>query len=658
MTGQNHAPTVHVTRNHARTSYRPDIDGLRAVAVLSVLLTHAGLGFPGGYVGVDVFFVISGYLITGLILKDLAQGTFSLADFWERRVRRILPALLVVTLVTIVLGWFIFLPDAFQSLGKSVAALALLISNFQFWRDTGYFEASSEEKPLLHTWSLAVEEQFYFFVPVFLLLLSRVERRRAVQILGVIMAASFGVSVIGAYRYPGATFYLLPTRAWELFVGSMLAFLPTTARGTPWMRQLAGPTGLLAILVPCWIYHDRTVFPGLTALPPVLGSALLIWSGGPTPEERPWVSRLLAWRPVVFIGLISYSLYLWHWPVMAFTRYQSLYPLSLLERWGLVGVSLGLAVLSWRFIEVPFRTKRLFVTRQQLVTATAVIFVVVLGMGTTIYWKKGFEQRVPQIALDYAAARELDLGPVHEHDVNDVPDKLFRFGNTDAPVELLVWGDSHAKAVLPAIEAVCKESGVSGCAATHSATAPVLDYFSRQRFGLNEQSLPFNAAVMDFIRREKISTVVLIGFWSSYFEDAEFESALMKTIAELQAQNVRVCFMLDVPDFRFNVPMALARYSAVGRDLKTLAQSRAEYDRLNQFQTTVIPKLEQQGVIVIDPMPTMQATSGNSVILPFDEGGSFYRDSHHLSTYGAMRLKPLFEPIVQGDEQTEQVAAD
>src|SRR3954464_14933807 len=208
-------------------NYRPDIDGLRALAVLPVLLFHADLACPGGYVGVDVFFVISGYLITSLILKDLDRGTFSLADFWMRRIRRILPALVAVTMVTALAGWFLLIPSAYASLGKSIVGLALLVSNMQFWRETGYFTATAEEKPLLHTWSLAVEEQFYLFVPVLLLMLARVLRlRRAFWLIALAAVASLGLSIYGTKWYAAATFYLLPTRAWELFVGSLLAIRP------------------------------------------------------------------------------------------------------------------------------------------------------------------------------------------------------------------------------------------------------------------------------------------------------------------------------------------------------------------------------------------------------------------------------------------------
>ena len=253
--------------------YRPDIDGLRAVAVLSVLFCHAGLSFPGGYVGVDVFFVISGYLITSLILKDLDRGTFSLADFWVRRIRRILPALLAVTVATALAGWFLLIPSAYASLGKSIVGLALLVSNVQFWRETGYFTATAEEKPLLHTWSLAVEEQFYLFVPVFLLILARVLRfRRVSWLVALASIASLGLSIYGTQRHAPRRSPCSPTRAWELFVGAMLAIRPGGwLDDSPRRKEVAATLGLLLILIPCLLYDRRRRSPGFPPSPPSWG---------------------------------------------------------------------------------------------------------------------------------------------------------------------------------------------------------------------------------------------------------------------------------------------------------------------------------------------------------------------------------------------------
>jgi peptidoglycan/LPS O-acetylase OafA/YrhL len=630
-------------------SYRPDVDGLRAIAVLSVVLCHAGLGFAGGYVGVDVFFVISGYLITSLIVKDIERGTFSLAAFWERRIRRILPALATVTVATLLAGWFLLMPDAYASLGKSVVGLALLISNVHFVRDTGYFEAAAAEKPLLHTWSLAVEEQFYLCVPVFLLLLARNARsRRAAVLLAVALVVSLGWSIYGTHRYPVATFYLLPSRAWELFAGALLAFLPVSwLSGSSRCKEFAAALGLACILIPCVAYDQNTRFPGLAALPPVLGTALLIWSGNASAVRLPITSRCLAWRPLVFVGLISYSLYLWHWPVFAFARSQSILPLSYSHRFALVVASVSLGAISWRYVELPFRSRRVLASRRRLLTVTVLVFAGLLCTGLSVFYNKGFEKRLSPEARWFAAAGQRDLRYWENLDVADIPRNLVRFGNGDGPPELLVWGDSHAMAILPAIDSLCQETAVAACAATHTSTAPVTDYFVPSEHGLNDRAIPFNAAVLDYVRSERIRTVVLVAYWSSYFTNAEFPSALLRTIDALQANGVTVYFMNDVPVFAFDVPKALARYSMLGENLSGVRLASDEYEAANQFQTSFLPQLIERGVHILDPIPILRTRTKSIDILPFDSGGSFYSDKQHLSTYGALAIKPVFAPMFQ-----------
>ena len=298
--------------------YRAYIDGLRAIAVLAVLFFHADIGCGGGYVGVDVFFVISGYLITGLILKDLDGGQFQLVKFWERRVRRILPAVAVVLLACLATGWFLLFSLDFKELGESVLAQALLVSNIYFWRESGYFAQAAEMKPLLHTWSLAVEEQFYLLFPFLLIAFKRFSRKSLVPGILLLCCISFSLSVYCSYRHASVNFYFLPTRAWELLLGSFLAAIPAQRTSTRWLTESLSSGGLLAILCAVFFYGPDTRFPGISALLPCVGAALIIWANDHT---LTCVGKLLAIRPVVFIGLISYSLYLWHWPMLVFASY-------------------------------------------------------------------------------------------------------------------------------------------------------------------------------------------------------------------------------------------------------------------------------------------------------------------------------------------------
>lgn len=337
--------------------YRAEIDGLRAVAVLPVILFHAGFqSFSGGYVGVDVFFVISGYLITSIILIEKQAGTFDLVTFYERRVRRILPALFFVMAVCIPFAWLWLTPNNFRYFSQSVFSVTVFLSNVYFWLRSGYFDLASEFKPLLHTWSLAVEEQYYLVFPLFILLMWKLGRRWIVGLLVVFFGASLALAEWGAYNKPTATFFLAPMRAWELALGSFTAFY-FTGRWSPTIsnnaHQILSATGIFLIAFAVFTFGKNTPFPGFYALVPTLGTVLIILFATPATI----VGTVLGSRAFVGIGLISYSAYLWHQPLLAFARNRFGADLNVTLLAGLCLAALGLAYLSWRFIERPFRNR-------------------------------------------------------------------------------------------------------------------------------------------------------------------------------------------------------------------------------------------------------------------------------------------------------------
>lgn len=641
-------------------AYRPEIDGLRALAVGVVLLFHASLKCPGGYVGVDVFFVISGYLITSLILRDLHAGRFSLADFWERRARRILPALSVMVLATLLAGGFLFLPSDYEALGKSAVAQALLAANIFFWRDDstrgGYFGPTSEERPLLHTWSLAVEEQFYVFFPLLLLGLFWFKHFRQPKalcwLLFLGLCAGLLLAVYGVQRHPGAAFYLLPTRAWELLCGAWIAALP--AKCAPkgrWWREAASWLGLAAMLLPCWLYTKETPFPGLAALPPCLGAALFIWGNGRPADTNGSVltsaGRLLALRPVVFVGLVSYSLYLWHWPVLVFGKYWWLQPWTPWHfRAGLLAVASVLAVLSWRWVETPFRKKQIAGTRKAVFRFAGAVTLFSLLLGGGLAATKGLPARVPERAVENdgasldkasSAETELDMEAVQKG-------RLIPLGAKDSgsSPKVLLWGDSHAMHVIPAMDAFCHEQGITGRAATHSATPPLLNFIPTGQYSLKEKTPQFSAAVMDYIKQQSISHVMLAARWAGYQQQdaALLEKDLTETIHALHKASCTVWILQDVPDVDALAPKALAAQAMFGRQNTSWQRTVADHHQKNE----VLYRLAKQNLpaVFIDPAPLL-LDPGSGRYRPHIDGISIYHDKNHLTTRASRALLlPLF----------------
>jgi peptidoglycan/LPS O-acetylase OafA/YrhL len=631
--------------------YRPEIDGLRAIAVLAVVLYHAGLGPSGGFVGVDVFFVISGFLITSLILKDLEAGTLTLTGFWERRIRRIVPALTCLVLVTLMVGWIVLLPGDYALLGQSAIFQGLFLANIYFWRNSGYFDGAAEEKPLLHTWSLAVEEQFYLVFPLLmvgLVAIPRFHHRGALMLVfGLGIGLSLVASIWGVAKWPAATFYLLPTRAWELLMGALVALLPSPASvgcqdvGGRFMlsnvfREVLTVAALVAILLPCWLYTSTTSFPGLAAVPPCLGAAIFIWvTGQLKPETRlPLVARTISARPVVFIGLISYSLYLWHWPLFSFSNYLSVEPLSVSYRFVLVAASFVLAVLSWRFIEMPFRSRRYCDSRRSTLVMGAMATGLILTGGLAVRFNYALPQRFTDETLAYAKG-QADRTFIHELEIVDiVAGRLTAIGATapDAPIDWLVWGDSHAMAVTPGFHQYLESRGIAGQAATHSWTAPLLGYFKGLQFGMGLDSLEFNQAVFDHLQRLKIKNVVLVGAWSGYVNEVvdhpssgEFEASLIATVEAIRQAGARPWIMLQVPSQGFDVPKVLAPYAMADKPIEPLCAKPDPAGYAIANDSDLVDRLQAAGATLLDPRPYCLSANGSHYRVA-EDGAALYRD--------------------------------
>lgn len=441
-----------------KLSYRPEIDGLRALAVIPVILFHAGFElFSGGFVGVDVFFVISGYLITSILIEDIENKRFSIAHFYERRARRILPALFVVMFTCIPFAWMWMMPDQLRDFAQSLIAVSFFASNILFWRESDYFAAAAEEKPLLHTWSLAVEEQYYLLFPIFLILAWRFGKNRVFWLIVVMAGISLLLSEWGWRKQPTANFYLAPTRAWELFAGSIAAFI-VQKKGIQ-KNNFIALIGLLAILFSIFVYDKNTPFPSLYAAVPVIGTVLLILYA----DKKTYAAKLLSNKTFVGIGLISYSAYLWHQPLFAFARIELIEPPSNILMGFLVLATFLLAYGSWKYIEKPFRQRGCISGKFTVIFVLSfLIFFCYQSFNITLKTdEKNFEKtikiqeniygskRVKHTKMVYSASEELKTTNFSKCLLHISENINLEEKNVDCKFSkvILLFGDSHARDV-------------------------------------------------------------------------------------------------------------------------------------------------------------------------------------------------------------------
>lgn len=424
--------------------YRREIDGLRAVAVLPVILFHAGFSvFSGGYVGVDVFFVISGYLITSILISELEQGNFSILRFYERRARRILPALFFVMLACLPFAYMWMVPSQLEEFAQSIFAVSLFLSNWLFWSQTGYFGTAAELKPLLHTWSLAVEEQYYLLFPILMIALWRFGRRSVLFVVVIIGILSLLLSEWGWRNEPEINFFFTFSRFWELMVGSICAFL-TVGRSLK-SNNVLSAIGFAAIVFAIFVFDENTPFPSVYALVPVVGTALIILFC----RQGTWVAKLLSMRAFVGIGLISYSAYLWHQPLFAFARLRSLTEPSQVLMAVLAMAALLLAWATWRWVEQPFRKRKnpLLVTRRSVFVASGAVGAVFFAIGLAGSLSGGnFPNRFDQRNVDLIAAMQ-ESNYTWE---NKNKLRMRQFEN-NAKENILVIGDSNSGDFLNAL---------------------------------------------------------------------------------------------------------------------------------------------------------------------------------------------------------------
>ncbi|MET0364215.1 MAG: acyltransferase family protein [Sphingobium sp.] len=652
-------------------NYRADVDGLRAVAVVAVILFHAELApFSGGFVGVDIFFVISGYLITGVIMGDLDRGAFSFRHFYTSRIRRLFPALFAMIAATMAVGLFLLLPRDLASLGRNVAGTTLFLSNVFFWEQAGYFDGDAHYKPLLHTWSLAVEEQFYIVYPLMLVLLRRWLPVRVRSVILAVAIASFAASVVMMQFDPSGAFYLTPFRMWELLLGALLALRVVPMLPGRW-AEAASLGGAALIVGAIALFSDRTPFPGASALVPCIGAALIVHAGAG--EGRPLVNRLLACRPLVLIGLMSYSIYLWHWPIFVYVRYYAIEELTTVQSLLVLLFCLGVGALSWRFIEQPFRRAGKFRLHMPVFRWASIAMVASIFAGGAIYAAKGLPDRFPeqtQRLSSYALSMNPESDICARVDLQLEANSPCTIGRRDQ-ARLFLWGDSHAGALFGAMEELAKEGQSSLYGATPRCP-PLLG------LGTDTACIAANRRKLDYVlTHPEIHTVILVARWSLYLEgrlvegtaetndnlphlidaagqeyepfsrDAQrhFRSAFYSLVKRLLVSGKRVVLVYPVPETGYDIPSTLARISSQGGDPARFTIARTIYDKRQLQALSLLDQLgRQRGLRRVYPEDALCNGTG---CLTSVHGQPLYFDSHHLSIPGARLLLPQIRHAIQ-----------
>lgn len=622
--------------------YRADIDGLRAIAVLSVVVFHLNPAWlPGGYVGVDIFFVISGFLITGILWRSLESGDFSFADFYLRRVRRILPAFLAMTAITLAAGAFLLLPADLETLSRSARYAVFSAANIYYWRhlDTGYFAASSEEQPLLHTWSLGVEEQFYLLWPALLaaaFLLARRKRAPAVILAFALSAASILLSEAMLVSHPKFAYFMLPTRAGELMLGSILALAlhgrdaaPALER-TQWGFEASLLVGLALIVYSLVSFDAATPFPGLHAALPCVGAALTILGGA----RARLAQALLTSRPIVFIGLVSYSLYLWHWPILAFLRYFYT-ELTLLQLALAAAAMWCMAVLSYRYIEQPARHVTGPKWRQLATFALVPMFL--LSIGTRILIRTDGLESI----RDDRFARVLEeTAPAFQYPENCQQqafdptilnqERCVNALGAAGQAKVMLWGDSHAAHYLGAALTIADSERVPLRNATLSACPPVFGgHYGSDIYGKGCDA--FRSHMEQHLKSGAFSGVILGANWSAY-DSPTFRLDLERTLAALSEHGVRVSLLEEVPSFAGYRRSCEARWALLPANHPCSISVQDTASPINDYLRQVAARRSMPYLSLRTAL--CEAGSCRTSL----EGRSVYYDPGHLSMSGSRAI--------------------
>ena len=633
--------------------YRPEIDGLRAIAVVPVILFHAGVRLlSGGFIGVDIFFVISGYLITTIILAELKVGTFSIVHFYERRARRILPALFVVMGLCMPFAWLWLMPSDLNEFAASIIAVLGFASNIFFWLQDDYFDAATEWKPLVHTWSLAVEEQFYVLFPIFLLLAWRSRRKWIVVILAVVSLLSLALAQYGASVKPVATFFLLPTRMWELAMGSLLAFyLEDKHRDelSPVLHQVLSLAGLGLIIYGLLTFNQDTPFPSWYALIPTVGAGLIIVFGVP----GTFVGGLLGNRVLVGVGLVSYSAYLWHQPLLSLARHRSLPDLNALIIGCIVALTFGLAYLTWRYLERPFRDKRIvskgFLWRSALIS-TVTLASLGIGMQLTT---SDFQSEAKKEARRLFRADICMFGTEqtyktllenHCHQPQALPARE-NFEQSWASETFVLYGDSVAAHLYPGLARIGRRHQIiqltgGACKAIRSVPTERCQDF-------------YDWFVDEYVSTEDAKAILISSNWLRTYEtlgDNEFRAKLNDLFARLRGK--RVLVYSQAASLSANVRRYVYKREKFADERS--AKFEVETEDLSAVNAALREEASRAGFEFVD-ISQLFCSTGKCTVAA--HGTLYFVDKIHLSLAGSMLVAEATFGLLDRKARIEETSA-
>lgn len=628
-------------------TYRNDIDGLRAIAVLLVILSHVHL-LPGGYIGVDIFFVISGFLIAPRVLSDIQAGTFSTKNFYTRRAKRLLPQVYLLILVCFALTYLLFLPSDFIAFSKSAIATVFYGSNFYFLSQAGYFAPDAITQPLLHTWSLAVEEQFYFVIPIVIYILSKL----GVPILGLIVIgiASFTISAVTTPIWTDTNFYMLPFRVWEFIIGALIAYAPYAPRK---IRDVAALLGVAIIGWSVFSLNETSVFPGINALPVVIGTALIIWSGSAT-----FLAKTLATYPMRITGRASYSLYIWHWPIIVFYAYYSFNDFSPIAQIIMIIATFIVGFLLWYVWEEPIRKSKALlpatfmstIAVSMTLTIASLVFIITNGMPSRL----NEEARIMAETTDEKSEFLSNcIFPINPESISDDAHKLCTLGVAHERPSFALWGDSFAAAMAYGLSLEAEKQGRSGVLLSVNSCPPLIGADSWWE-GTKGACLRSNENAIKAFKELGIKTVYMHASWVA-FNNAEYvksfphssgsgeddtqaaiNNMVKNTISELQQNGITPVFVEGIPTFGGNIVQQLTQKIQTGSSINLAKPMKILEEELTRYKIAVDSLSDVQNL-----KPSQILCGTDSCPASYNGKGVTY-DGGHLSMTGSKALGALF----------------